>query len=1307
MADGSVTIDIKADDSDIKKKLDGVESDAKETADGLDKLSDSADNGTDGLDKLGDKADDTGDKFGVLDGAISSFIGNAMANLASSIVENISNIANLAEETREYREDMAKLETAFITTGHSQETAKEAYESFYAILGESDRSVEAANHLAELTDNAQEVAKWGDIAAGVTAKFGDSLPLEGLTEAANETAKVGKTTGVLADALNWASGDSEVFAEALGENDAALKAFNSAISKGLPVEDAFSEALSKMSSEQERSSAITRTLNGLYKDAAGTYNELTAETQAARKAQSELEQTQAALGKALEPVTTKFTELKTKAMQWFIDTGLPMLQEGFSWLSNNLPIVATVIVGCTTAWLSFGAGAKAITAVKVAFDALKLSMTTNPFGWVVLGLTAVAAGIMALTSETEKATEAVSVLTEKEKKLVEGATEANAAFQKQRETFYESASGILSTKQHYESLVNELDSLVAANGRVEEADRGRVNFILSELNNAYGTEYTMVNGVVQKYDELKTKIFELMDAKTAEALLEAKNENYIKALEEEKDAYAAMMAAEKDYMAQKAHDDALLAEMEALVMDEINQKKEAELAGDKKRAKEAEKLHDDRISYLYDELEAQWVFESKKRKAYDEATQHYAGVTATIGEYTDAQTAALQGNYKASIDILTGKSVIVGEYADSVDEATQRSIDALMEEAIKAGVAAERTKHNFESGVEGYTQEMVDEAKKAHDDALLEWANAYNDANGLGVDLSNGLRDGMNSQLDSLITSARNIIANIWRNMKDEADSHSPSRKTMALGKDLDAGLAIGIEKNADRPIKAAQKMVRGITEYLEDEQKKSIKTVKSYNDEIEKINKKHNDDLWEENYDHSRTMADLEKAHNERIAQIKENSKGAQAKINKEIAKENESYNKNVEREKDRHIKAVANLDETMLKNIETQQDNIRKLISDKMQEIVNLGNTYKDEVKTLWEDLDNSITSLQQEYDNQLASRTESIASSLGLWSEIKIESPHATVLTNNLKTQVRALERYNAAIANLEERGLDEAFINQLKGLGVGSVGEIETLSRMSDERLQDYVDLWQKKNELAHDAALEELEPLKAETEAKIQELTDAATVKYEEMRAKFEEQGGLLAAELKQAITESGLGGYEAIIEQIDDYKEAGVSLMDGITEGIVQESPVLARVVATAVEQAIEAAKETAGIASPSKVMKKEVGANLAAGVSVGWAEKIDAIKNKMSVDMQGITTKIKTAIAIENARMSQSVGVRDTGFTDIAQAVGMQTAGINSLASEYRRGSTTQVTVPLVLDGRELGRAIVELGNEENTRVGTNLATT
>jgi phage-related protein len=120
---------------------------------------------------------------------------------------------------------------------------------------------------------------------------------------------------------------------------------------------------------------------------------------------------------------------------------------------------------------------------------------------------------------------------------------------------------------------------------------------------------------------------------------------------------------------------------------------------------------------------------------------------------------------------------------------------------------------------------------------------------------------------------------------------------------------------------------------------------------------------------------------------------------------------------------------------------------------------------------------------------------------------------------------------------------------------------------------------------------------------------------------------------------------------------------------------------------------------SPSK-WSRQVAVDVNRGTAIGFEKSTD-IPVKAA---QATTDRIKPAVSLEQARMSQGVGVRDTGFTEVAQAVGMQTAGINSLASEYRRGSNAQVTVPLVLDGRELGRAIIDLGNTETVRTGTSL---
>lgn len=105
--------------------------------------------------------------------------------------------------TEEYRVAQGKLNAGFQAAGLSADTARKSYRNFYAILGDTDTATEASQLLANMAKNDEEVTKWTRIAAGVHGTFGDSLPIEGLVESANETARTGKVTGVFADALNW------------------------------------------------------------------------------------------------------------------------------------------------------------------------------------------------------------------------------------------------------------------------------------------------------------------------------------------------------------------------------------------------------------------------------------------------------------------------------------------------------------------------------------------------------------------------------------------------------------------------------------------------------------------------------------------------------------------------------------------------------------------------------------------------------------------------------------------------------------------------------------------------------------------------------------------------------------------------------------------------------------------------------------------------------------------------------------------------------------------------------------------------
>lgn len=207
-------------------------------------------------------------------------IGAASIKIAKPIVAGATAIATAftatVETTRDYRTAMAKLDTAFLANGHSAETAKETYKALQKVLGETDQAVEAANHLAVMCDSQEDLAKWTDICTGVFATFGDSLPIEGLTEAANETSKVGQVTGSLADALNWAG---------ISEEDFNLK-------------------LQACRTEQERQGLIMNTLYWTYQKASEQYKETGASVLEANAAQEKLNEAMAKLGEIGEPILT-------------------------------------------------------------------------------------------------------------------------------------------------------------------------------------------------------------------------------------------------------------------------------------------------------------------------------------------------------------------------------------------------------------------------------------------------------------------------------------------------------------------------------------------------------------------------------------------------------------------------------------------------------------------------------------------------------------------------------------------------------------------------------------------------------------------------------------------------------------------------------------------------------------------------------------------------------------------------------------------------------------------------------------------
>lgn len=310
----------------------------------------------------------TGSKSGSGLGKAFKVVGIAAGAAVAAIGAVTTALVALGNSSKQLQQEQAKLNTAFLSVGSTVEQAAKSYSDLYRFLGDSSKATEAAGHLAKLTTNEQSLAEWTTALQGVYATFGDSLPIEGLTEAANETAKVGTVTGTLADALNWA-----------GVN-----------------EDAFNAQLATTNSEAEREALIRGTLNSLYSDAAAIYEKNNAELIAANEAQARLDATSASVGKTIQPLLTAFTNLSNTLLS-ALAPAIQVVSNAMAWLINALNKGIQYI----TAFFGI-LGGKSKSAEAFSGTAASISDATAGIGKATTGAGALSGGLGDAAKQAEK-----------------------------------------------------------------------------------------------------------------------------------------------------------------------------------------------------------------------------------------------------------------------------------------------------------------------------------------------------------------------------------------------------------------------------------------------------------------------------------------------------------------------------------------------------------------------------------------------------------------------------------------------------------------------------------------------------------------------------------------------------------------------------------------------------------------------------------------------------------------------------------------------------------------------------------------
>lgn len=381
----------KKEAAELEEKLKGFREEADRTGKTVDDVAQD-------LDDLGDEAEDAGDGFTVAKGAIATFIGNGLSSLVGAAKNAISSLAGLAESTREYRTIMASLENSSARAGYSVDETADTFKQLNGVLGDTQSAATTTANLQAIGLEQSKLTNLTNGVIGAWAKYGDSIPIDGLSEAVNHTIQLGSTQGTLADVLEWS---------------------------GTTVED-FDAKLAKCDNETERANLIQKLFaeQGLT-EAGKAWQDNNKSIVDANNAQAAYEQNTAKLGEKIEPITAKvregFNKILEKVLELvngvdldalgekisktfdkFINDILPKIVDGLTWIIENKDGIIAGIVGIGAAFAAFKVVSliqgvvTALNGMTIAQYALNLAMSLNPIGLIVAAVAGLVAAFVVL-----------------------------------------------------------------------------------------------------------------------------------------------------------------------------------------------------------------------------------------------------------------------------------------------------------------------------------------------------------------------------------------------------------------------------------------------------------------------------------------------------------------------------------------------------------------------------------------------------------------------------------------------------------------------------------------------------------------------------------------------------------------------------------------------------------------------------------------------------------------------------------------------------------------------------------------------
>lgn len=413
----------------------------------------------------------------------------------------------------------------------------------------------------------------------------------------------------------------------------------------------------------------------------------------------------------------------------------------------------------------------------------------------------------------------------------------------------------------------------------------------------------------------------------------------------------------------------------------------------------------------------------------------------------------------------------------------------------------------------------------------------------LGADIISGLVNGLKNGISRIAEAAKEVAGGALDAAADFLGIHSPSR---VFRDEIGRNIALGLAEGIRQNKDYAKKSAEEISQAVLDAAQKRLDNYKVYNN----LNLAEEAAYW----DSVRQQTD----------------EGTQARIDAD----------------EKYFDAKKDLNEKMA---DAEED-------------------YTDKVAEAYENLNDRIQDLNKEYSDAVESRTEAIAGAYGLFDEFNMDTDLTSDdLLNNLQGQVDGLEQWMDNLDELSDRGVGDDLIAELQELGPQSAAQVQLLTEMTDDELDEYVNLFRRKNRLARSQALDELRPmqddiaqqiaeLKAETSKELkqyqaeyisvmEQLGVALDMPAEELKLKMSQNAVEMVAALAQSIKDEAGSTenqerFQAIAENVlnaasnlpADLAAVGLQAIDSMAQSILSGTGTLAQAVSAVVSSAIDQA---------------------------------------------------------------------------------------------------------------------------------------